>query len=158
MPDVPRLIYWDSCIFLHYIEGMPEWLPVLDALLDEESTGDELVIATSTLSICEVAFAEVERTNRALDPAIEANIDALWADRSAVRLMEFDQIIARASRQLLRRHAETARGLKPLDAVHLATAQQLHVADFHTTYARLKNWHDLGFPVRDPWTAPPKLR
>ena len=157
MPDAPRMVYWDSCIFLHDIEGREEWLPILDALLEEASTTADLVIVTSTLSICEVAFAEVERRDLALDPDIEANIDALWADRAAVQLVEFDQIIARSSRSLLRRHAETARSLKPLDAIHLATAQQMRVDDFHTTDDRLKNWNDLGFPVQDPWTPRPKL-
>ena len=49
------------------------------------------------------------------------------------------------------------RSLKPLDAIHLATAQQMQVAEFHTTDDRLKNWNDLGFAVRESWTAQPKL-
>lgn len=71
------MIYWDSCVFLHYIDGTPEWLPILDALLDEASATDELIIVTSTVSISEVAFAQVERPRQALDPAVESNIDAL---------------------------------------------------------------------------------
>ncbi len=77
MPDAPRMVYWDSCIFLDYIEGVAERMPVLDSLLEEASTTDGLVIVTSTLSVAEVAFAQVERTDRTLDPAVEARIDAL---------------------------------------------------------------------------------
>ena len=154
MPDEPRLVYWDSCVFLHYIDGTPERLPILDALLDEASTTNDLDIVTSTLSIGEVAFAQVERTGRTLDPAIEARIDALSADRTAIQLVEMDQVIARAARTLLRAAVAQARSLKPLDAIHLATAQQMQVAEFHTTDDRLKNWSDLGFAVHDPWTAP----
>ncbi len=51
MPDEPRLIYWDSCIFLDYIEGSAHWMPILDSLLDQASATGEIVIVTSTLSI-----------------------------------------------------------------------------------------------------------
>jgi hypothetical protein len=33
MPEEPKRIYWDSCVFLLYIEGTPEWMPILDSLL-----------------------------------------------------------------------------------------------------------------------------
>lgn len=157
MPDDPRMIYWDSCIFIHYIEGTKEWMPILDSLMDEANTGGELIIVTSTVSITEVAYAKAGKSGRALDPAVEADIDALWADRSAVRLVEFDQVIARAARSLLRRSVEIGRSLKPMDAVHLATAELMQVAELHTTDGALKNWNDLGFPVQDPYTPKPKL-
>ena len=60
MPEAPRMIYWDSCIFLHYIAGSSEWMPILDSLLDQASRTGEIVIATSTISIVEVAFAKTE--------------------------------------------------------------------------------------------------
>ena len=157
MPDDPRMVYWDSCIFLHYIEGTKEWMPILDSLIDEASTTGELVIVTSTVSITEVAFAKVEKSGRALDPAVEADIDGLWADRSAIRLVEFDQVIARAGRTLLRRAIEIGRSLKPMDAIHLATAELMQVAELHTTDDTLKTWNDLGFSVQDPYTQRPKL-
>jgi predicted nucleic acid-binding protein len=158
MPDNPKSIYWDSCVFLHYIEGTPQWMPILDALLEEASETKDLVIYTSSVSITEVAFAQVEKTGQTLDPAVESEIDALWNDRSAVKLVEFNEIIARAARTLLRRAAESGRQLKPMDAIHLATAQSRNVTEFHTTDDRLKaGWQDLGFPVQDPFTQRPKL-
>lgn len=158
MPDEPKRIYWDSCIFLHYIEGTPQWMPILDSLLEEASETKELLIFTASLSITEVAFAQAEKDDQALDPRIEAEIDALWNDRSAVKLVEFNEIIARSARTLLRRAVETGRHLKPMDAVHLATAQNRRVDEFHTIDDRLKKgWQDLGFPVHDPFTQRPKL-
>ena len=158
MPDAPRLIYWDSCVFLDYIAGSAKWLPILDSLLDRASRTGDMVIVTSTISIVEVAFAEAERDRKTLDDSVVAAIDALWTDRSAVQLVEFDQLIAREARRLLRRSMEMSRGLKPMDAIHLATASRMHVADCHTTDDRLQAWNnDLGFPVRDPWTETPKL-
>ena len=107
MPDEPNGVYWDACVFLHYIEGTPEWMPILDSLLEEASETKRLVIYTSSVSITEVAFAKAEKDGQALDPSIEAEIEALWTDRSAVRLVEFSEIIARDARALLRRVVET---------------------------------------------------
>jgi predicted nucleic acid-binding protein len=157
MPEEPTRIYWDACVFLHYIEGTEQWLPILDALLEQASESSDLVIYTSTLSITEVAFAKAEKDNKALDPDIELAIDALWNDRSAIRLVEFSEIIAQSARNLLRRSIEVGRKLKPMDAIHLATASNRRVSQFHTTDEPLKAWQDLGFDVQDPFTPKPKL-
>ena len=61
MPDEPKRIYWDSCIFRHYIEGTPEWMPILDALLAEAGQTNELVIYPSTAGLA-------ERSSRTLAP------------------------------------------------------------------------------------------
>lgn len=158
MPSDKRHIYWDSCVFLHYIEGTQEWMPILDSLLEEASETAELIIVTSTVSITEVAFASVEKDGRNLEPEIEAAIEDLWNDRSAVGLVEYSKIIAREARALLRQAITTGRHLKPMDAIHLASARNRRVSDFHTTDGRLqKYWQDLEFPVRDPFTQKPKL-
>ncbi len=159
MLDQSRRIYWDSCVFLHYIEGTPEWLPVLDALLEEASESNELVIVTSSVSITEVAFAKIEKDGKALDSKVEAAIDSLWSDRAAVKLVEYNEIIAREARSLLRQTVQNGRSLKPMDAIHLATARNRKVEDFHTTDGPLKQatWASLGFPIRDPFTQKPKL-
>lgn len=151
MPEEPTSIYWDACIFLHYIEGDPTWLSTLDVLLDNASNGRGLVIFTSSISITEVAFAKAEKSGAALDPFVEEAIDAMWNDRSAVKLVEFNEIIAREARTLQRRALVSGRSLKPMDAIHLATAANRRVDQFHTTDLALqKNWDDLGFRVCDP--------
>jgi predicted nucleic acid-binding protein len=158
MPDEPKRIYWDSCVFLHYIEGVDIWMPIIESLLEEAIETNELVIVTSSISISEVAFAKAEKDGKALDPTVESEIDALWDDRSAVKLVEYNEIIARGARALLRQALATGRRLKPMDAIHLATAQNRSVAEFHTTDSVLKrDWQDLGFPVQDPSTKQPKL-
>jgi predicted nucleic acid-binding protein len=41
-----------------------------------------------------------------------------------------------------------------MDAIHLATAQQMDVAEFHTYCERLHKWSGaLGFSVTEPQTA-----
>lgn len=158
MPDKPRRIYWDACVFLHYIEGTPDWMPILDSLLEEARDAGRLTIVTSTLSIAEVAFAKAEKDGRELDPAIEAMIDAFWQDRSAIRLIEFNELVARKARGLMRRSRAEDRHLKTIDAIHLASAQLLKVEAFHTMEKRLRAaWGDLEFPVQEPFTPRPKL-
>lgn len=67
MPDEPTMIYWDACVFLHYIEGTPKWMPILDSLIDDANKTGAIGIVTSTLSIVEVAFAKEEKSRKALD-------------------------------------------------------------------------------------------
>src|SRR5215213_6068753 len=99
MPDAVRLVYWDACVFLAYVNADPARLPAIEALLDAASKPDGGVkIISSTLSIAEVAWAAAEQTGQALDPDAEAKIDALWIDRSAVTLVEIHQFIAREAR------------------------------------------------------------
>jgi predicted nucleic acid-binding protein len=159
MPDEPKRIYWDACVFLHYIEGTQEWMPILDSLLEEASETKGLVIFSSTISITEVAFAKTEKDGKALDPNVEAAIDALWNDRSAVKLVEYNETIAREARRFLRQAVQAGRSLKSMDSIHLATAANRKVQDFHTTDGPLKNvtWAGLGFSIRDPFTQKPKL-
>ena len=80
MPNSGDTVYWDASVFLSYVNGEQERLPTIDALLEESRNG-EFTIVTSTLSITEVAFAEMEKTQRALDPQVEQAIDALLVDR-----------------------------------------------------------------------------
>ncbi len=38
MPEERRIIYWDACLFLDYIQGHPARIPILDALLEESAS------------------------------------------------------------------------------------------------------------------------
>ncbi len=84
MPD-RQVVYWDADVFLHYIEGTPQYIGVLDALLKSASDGD-IEIVTSIISIGEVAYDAAEMKAQALDADIEAKLDALWDDRSVINL------------------------------------------------------------------------
>ncbi|MFN8589902.1 MAG: PIN domain-containing protein [Thermomicrobiales bacterium] len=157
MPDAPRLLYWDACVFLHWLEGTPAWQPILDGVLDTVKDTPNLFIVTSTVTIVEVAYAKQEKSAKRLDPTLLTAMDEMWSDEAVVRLVEFDRLIARDARYLMRRSVEIPRKLTPLDAVHLATAQRLRVAECQTMDEPMKNWKDLGFQVVDPWVAKPRL-
>lgn len=89
-----------------------------------------------------------------LDPAVEARIDDLWRPPSPIKLVEFYDLIAQRARGLMRQGIDQGWGLlKPADAIHLATAQQMSATEFHTYDKRLLAWSgDAGFPVIEPHT------
>ncbi len=133
MPDKALRIYWDANVFLHYIEGTLAYLPTLDALLHAASTTGSPTIYTSTITIAEVAYHAEERARLALDPTVQNVLDALWADRSAIQLVETTRLDTVAARDLQRWSiAQGWGGLKPMDAIHLATARRMQVSEFHT--------------------------
>lgn len=76
MPDVPRLIYWDSCVFLAYINEEPGRVDTVDEILDEISDNKDDKIITSVESIVEASFGAVEKSQGVLDPDVESKIDS----------------------------------------------------------------------------------
>lgn len=145
-------IYWDSPVWLSYINGEADRLPILDAILAEAASANGSVeIYTSVISQVEVAFAKSEEYGKALDPEIEGQIDQLWADRDAVKLVEFYDDIGKDARQLMRNAITRGWKLKPMDAIHLATAKKRGVVEIHTYDEPLFKYADvLGIPIRLP--------
>ena len=155
-------VYWDANVFLSYLNGDPERLPTLDALLESASSGS-IRIYTATLSVTEVAFADSERRRRELDPAMEQKIDDLWRVNGPVIPVDFHIGIGRQARSLMRNALTSGWALKPNDANHLATAQWLSetgiaVAEFHTYDRRLMRYGAIvGFKIVEPYTLEPRL-
>lgn len=147
---MPDTYYWDSCCFISYLEADPNRVPVLQALLDEAARGD-ITIVTSVLSIAEVAFVAAERV--ALDQAQEEAIEALWD--GPVRLAEFHRLAAQDARSFIREGLAAGRGLKPADAIHLATASRLGVTEVHTYDGPMSRWdgHLGPIQIKEPWVA-----
>lgn len=160
MPDT--FIYWDANPFLSYINEHPDRMPTLDILLDGSADGNN-TICTSAISQVEVAFAASEQQQRALDPQEEQKIDSLWSDPEAVALVEYHGGIGRQARTLMRDAIARGWSLKPLDAVHLATAMWLaqvgfQVDEFHTYDGALEKYAVIvGFTICEPHTAQPRM-
>ena len=163
MPDTRRIIYWDSCVFLSYVNEMQGRMPVLDALL--ESTGGEgtVKLYTSMLTQVEVSFAASEQQERILDPQVEQRIESLWSDPEAVVSVEYHDGIGQVAKGLIRDAITRGWSLKPLDAIHLATAkwlssEGLQVEEFHTYDDRLYKYGSVvGFSVVEPYTQEPQV-
>ncbi len=156
MPNEQALVYWDADVFLSYINGDPKRLPDIDALL--EKSGKDILIYTSTISIVEVAFGKAEQDGKALDAATEKKINSLWAPGSPVGLVEFHAIIAEEAKKLMRYAISCGWKLKPMDAIHIATALSIPVKEIHTYEPGWDKYSShIGISIGRPIAAQPKL-
>ena len=118
---------------------------------------------TSALSKVEVAFSVEEQKRKTLDAETEERIENLWGDPDVLVTVEFHDGIAETARGLMRGAITRGWSLKPLDAIHLATATWLSdlgfaIKEFHTYDCRLFRWTPiLGFKILKPYTAQPRL-
>lgn len=160
MPDSgPSRVYWDANVFLSLLADDPTRLPVLESILNRvRASGGKEEVITSTLSITEVAFGAEEQIGQPLDSDIEDRINALWDDPSTIKLRDFDRLIARDARQLIRLAREHKWSLKPADAIHIATAKAVGAVEFNTYDERLDKFESIaGLTISRPFTSQPQL-
>lgn len=153
MASTPYKCYWDACVFLSYIEGHAERIPVINAIIHEVEK-KEVEIYTSTLSITEVAFAKAEKDGKALDPDIEAKIDKLWLPASPFTIVDIFETLTFGAKALIRQSlVSSGPTVKPADAIHIATAQHLGVNAIHTYDDKIQKCSSLvSFPIEEPRT------
>ncbi|HEV7482138.1 MAG TPA: type II toxin-antitoxin system VapC family toxin [Solirubrobacterales bacterium] len=154
MPDEARRIYWDSCVPLSYLNDDPERVPTIEELF-KQARAEEIELLTSSVSRVEVAFVQSEKASGVLDAEAEKAIEAFWSPGSPIKTVEFYDLIGDSAKALIRKGIEQGWGnLKPMDAIHLATAQRLAVSEMHSYDERIKKWSGhLGFPITDAGTA-----
>ena len=166
MPGKTEYVYWDTCVFLYFLSRDPTRHPAIEAALDELKSTGRRRVATSLIAKVEVAYLDCEALNRELNPALEQQIDLLWSDYSVFQVVEFSEPIALAARSLVRQAKEEclrvdgqrSRGLKPPDAIHLATAQWLGASRICSYDPHLTHWaHLVGIPVVEPQPIQPRL-
>lgn len=162
MPNAATEIYWDSDCFLSYLNAVPERIAVVETLLESSARG-EVNLYTSAVSQVEVAFGVWEREQQSLDPDVERRLDDLWADAKVVTVIEYHNRILLTARRMIRDAVAQNWSLKPMDAIHLATARWLQsegraVDEFHTYDQSLFNYADIcGFQIREPYIEQPIL-
>lgn len=132
-----RVVYWDSNVFLSYINGIPERVPTIRDVLAEMQESSKNFILTSSESIAEVTHMTQERTQGRLDPAAESKINAMWEDTSTVRIIDNGSHIAFIAQELIRDVIPDRWSLQPKDAIHLASAYWYdqnvgELREFHT--------------------------
>lgn len=153
MPDDPRRIYWDSNVPLSYLNNVEERVPTIEELFRQVRAG-EIELLTSSISRVEVAFAASEKEDGELDSEAEQAIETFWAPGSPIKTVEFYDLIADSAKDLIRQGIEQGWGsLKPMDAIHVATAQRMNVSEMHSYDKDVKRWSGhLGFPITDATT------
>lgn len=153
------MLYWDSDVWLSYINAEPDRISTIASLLQHTQDSDDEIIVTSIIAKVEVAFASYEKSQGALDRDTEIRIDALWSDPSVVEVVELNDHVARTARSLIRESIRRAWSLTPNDAIHLASAQWLRgVHEFHTYDTKLHRYSDLiGCDICEPYILQPRL-
>ena len=164
MADAPRIIYWDSCVFLYYVNMIPEYASLLEQILESSvSDSSPVKVYTSDLTHVEVSFSASEQMSKVLDPETENLISNLWSDSKAVVSVEYHTKIGQIAISLMRDAVTRGQSLKPYDAVHLATAQWLSsvgltVEEFHTYDQGLFRYaYIVGFPIVEPRIENPRM-
>ncbi len=80
-------------------------------------------------------------------------IEALLNDYNVVTLVEFHELIGRQARALMREAIKDGWNLKPMDAIHLATAMNEGVPAFHTYDKPLTKYSQVtGITIGEPNT------
>ena len=115
------LVYWNSMLFVYWLESHPEYGPRVDSILSSiRQRGDTLV--TGYLALGETLTMPIRMGDAALAGAIER-----FFDSGRVGVLPFDR---GATAQYARLRA--AYRIAPADAIHLATAASTGVDIFVT--------------------------
>lgn len=114
--------YWDSCAFLAYL--LPEPGRVDDCSEALESAADgECIIVTSVLTLTEVVRLKGH------PPLKQDQEDTIrrFFENDYIVLRQVDRFVAEDARKLV-----WAKGVKPKDSIHLATALRWNIPELHT--------------------------
>lgn len=117
-----ELIYWDSDAFLGWLQAEPGKVELCEGTIERAKAG-EVLILTSTLTIAEVLWLKGQ-------PKVSKDkADALrkFFRRSFIRVRNVTRSVAEAAQDLVWDH-----GIKPKDAIHVATALDAKVPILET--------------------------
>jgi predicted nucleic acid-binding protein len=112
--------YWDSSAFLGWLNKEPETFDVCDQILADAEAG-KCQIVTSTVTFAEVFWVKPTPRAGTLPTADQIRAIKDLFGKSFVIPAELDRLTALLARDLLFTFAQSY-GLKPMDALHLATA------------------------------------
>lgn len=116
-----QLVYWDSDVFLSWLNEHPERAPIIKGMY-ESIVKRKGKIVTSAFTIAEVAHIETEKRRQKRFETVDEDIKAMWQDTN-ILVVEAPRLIMEMARDLMRANLEYGGGLKAGDAIHLATAK-----------------------------------
>lgn len=117
-----ELVYWDSVCFLAYFQEEVDRVGSCQATLERAEAGDILIV-TSTLTLAECLWLR----NAPPIPKDRADIVRKFFRRSTIRLRNVTRFISEEAQTLVWDY-----GIKPKDAIHVATAIEAKVPTFET--------------------------
>jgi predicted nucleic acid-binding protein len=150
MANTPHLLYWDTDVFIHRFQKTPAHITILEQLTDAAERG-EIMFVQSTFTIAElVKDPEGEKLTVVQESLIED-----FFENDFVTIRTLTEQIAFLARKIAREY-----GVKPGDAVHVATALFWKVPILHTFDNKLLNktklMSDLSIKIEKPaWVGKP---
>jgi predicted nucleic acid-binding protein len=117
-----ELIYWDSDAFLGWLQSEPGKAELCEGTLLRADAG-EVLIVTSTLTIAEVLWMR----NAPPISKEKADIVRKFFRRSSMRLRNVTRVVSESAQELVWDH-----GVRPKDAIHIATAIEAKVHALET--------------------------
>lgn len=157
MPE-PRLLYWDTDVFLSYLNEVPDRIETLRQILERVSKDKQQFIVTSSISKVEVAWLAHEKLNRVLSDEEQDRIDALWNDPSVVDFVELHDDVALYARDLMRSGMTKGWKLRAPDAIHLASAKSIGCYEVNTYDEKWEKYQEiLDITIKKPSVLQPKL-
>ena len=119
---MPTKVYFDSCCFIDLLQDVQERAPAV-AELCQKAAADDLVIVTSALTIAEVC--KLPATGK--QPEEQTKKILAFFENPYIVIRSLDRGIAERANLVARDH-----GIKPPDAVHVATAMLTGCAVLYT--------------------------
>ena len=119
-------VYWDSCVFIDRIQRTPGRIALLQQITDLAANG-EIEITTSTMAVAEVCKFNEKAAASVSVHEQGAQILAFFQNDYFI-VYQVTLGIAESAAELVRNNA----GLKPPDAIHIATALLSGAKELHT--------------------------
>ena len=140
-------LYWDSCTYLDFLKGDHPLHDNMLAVLKDWQDG-KITLVTSALTIVEVLWVKCDdnKAKSMLPRTREKEIRGLFEPQPPAELIlvELSRLTGEHARDLVWRH-----GVKPKDAVHIASALEARCEMLHTNDRGLQNFSEKlgGDPV-----------
>jgi len=146
---VSKPIYWDSCTYLDFLKGDHPLHDHMLAVMQDWGDG-KVTLATSALTIAEVLWVKCEedKARNMIPKSKEKDIRGLFepGPPAELVLVELNRLTAESARDLVWRY-----GVKPKDAIHVASAQEANCDVFHSNDKDLwKLSEKLGLRIEPP--------
>jgi predicted nucleic acid-binding protein len=157
MPQI-KYVYCDANIFLAYFNAEAGRVTLLDQLFEEVQKDHQRKIVTSVVSITEVSHIAEEKNRNRLDQKIYDALENFWGDASLIEFVDFNELLARQARDLIREAIRLNYILRTNDAIHLTAAKYVGVAECFTYDHKLHKFSTImGYDIRESYTNTPKL-
>lgn len=130
MANNPEKVYWDSVSYLNYLKGDHPRHSDLQMVIDDWKSG-AVTMVTSALTITEVLYVKIEDSSARMliDRSREEDLRQLFEPppQQFLTIVELNRWIAMGARELVWNY-----GVRPKDAIHVASALQARVPMLHT--------------------------